>query len=185
MKAELKPEHKQWVDLVVGGMSHQEAYLLIYPNASKKTAGNQLGNFRKNLGLMGYLDAQSRKIAAKVEAKTVEKLSDVETGIILTQGKKREILAQIALGEIEFEKMVMVKDMDSESSTFGKLVWRKMKIKPNASERMKAIDLDNRMTGELFRPKNSDDLPGDDDITEEELFRNTQFVFRTKNDSIN
>lgn len=171
----MKPEHKKWADLVVSGVSELQAYLNVYPNASKKTASNQLGNFRQNLGLMGYIHDKTHKIAEKVEAKTLEKLSEVAIGNVLTSAKKREILNLIASGELEYEKMVLVMDPESK-----KMVWRKMLVKPDLHERMKAMDIDNKMTGETFRSK-PHELGGDTAKEElDDLFKNTTFVFKGK-----
>ena len=34
----MKKDHKKWADLVIKGVNEVEAYLSVYPNASKKTA---------------------------------------------------------------------------------------------------------------------------------------------------
>lgn len=173
----MKPQHKRWADLVVSGTPELQAYLQVYPNASKKTAHNQLSNFRNNLGLMGYISDKTTKIAEKVEAKTIEKLSEVSIGNVLTSAKKREILAAIAMGELEVEKLVQVRDTETKA-----LVWKKMLVKPDLHERMKAMDIDNKMTGETYRAK-PPELGGDNTIEDiEDLFKNTTFVFKSSND---
>lgn len=171
----MTPQQKKWADYVISGKSHVEAYLLAYPNASKKSATNQLGKFRHDIGIMGYVEKGLGKIAKKVENKVIEKLSNIEVGNVLTSAKKRELLAAIALGELEYEKMVQVKDPDT-----GKLVWKKILVKPDLQDRMKALDLDNKMTGETFRSKNQDgkETPNDDSIN---AFNNVTFVFTSKN----
>lgn len=170
----MTPQQKKWADYVINGKNHQEAYLLAYPKASKKTASNQLGAFRQNLGLMDYINQGIAKITAKVEAKTIEKLANIEIGNVLTSAKKRELLALIALGELEQEKMVLVKDAETKKN-----VWRKILIKPDLFDRMKAIDLDNKMTGEIYRGKSNENEKPKDEI-DNNIFNNVTFVFKSK-----
>lgn len=133
----MNSDHKKWADLVIKGVKELDAYLRVYPNASKKTAANQLGTFRKNVGLQDYIRKGSQRIADIVDNKHIENLVNTSIGEILTAAKKREILAQIVLGQIETEKYVSHK---------GEL--KKVKCKPDFGEMMKAIELDNKMTGE-------------------------------------
>lgn len=178
----MKAEHKKWADHVINGKQYTEAYLLVFPNASKKTAANQIGTFKKNVGIMGYIQEGLNRIAVKVEAKVTEKLSEVAIGNVLTSAKKRELLAAIALGELEYEKMIQVKDTNPDSSTFGKMIWRKMLVKPDLHERMKALDLDNKMSGDTYRAK-PPELAGDTSKEDlDDLFKNTTFVFKSSND---
>ena len=138
----MNKEHKKWADLVIKGIPDVEAYLRVYPNASKKTASNQLGKFRKNVGLMDYINKATQKIAQIIENKHIEALSVVELSNILTSARKREILAKIVNGEMEVEKYVTVK---------GEL--KKVKAKPDLNDIMKAIELDNKMAGDNVQAK--------------------------------
>ncbi|MFZ1591971.1 MAG: hypothetical protein WAT27_07790 [Chitinophagales bacterium] len=167
-------QQKQWADYVISGKTRVDAYLAVFPNAKKKTAQNRVVLFGKVEGIEGYISKGLSRIADKVEAKVVEKLSDIEVSSVLTSAKKREILSLIASGELEQEKMVLVKDPES-----GKMVWRKILIKPDLHDRMKAIDLDNKMTGELFRGKANDPENKDND-NNQEIFNNVTFVFKSK-----
>ena len=174
----MTPQQKKWADYVISGKTHVAAYLLAYPNASKKSATNQIGTFRQNLGIMGYVEKGLGKIAAKVEERVVEKLSNIEVGNVLTSAKKRELLALIALGELDCEKLVQVRDNNVDSKTYGKMIWKKMLVKPDMGERMKAIDLDNKMTGEIYRGKAND--PQGEKEESPEIFNNVTFVFKSK-----
>ena len=138
----LKPEHKKWADLVIKGVPELEAYFKVYPKAAKKTATNQLGRFRHDEGIQSYIKKHTERIAQIIETKHVETLQSIEMGNILTSAKKREILAKIVNGEIEVEKYVTVK---------GEL--KKVKAKPDLSDIMKAIDLDNKMSGDQVQAK--------------------------------
>jgi hypothetical protein len=138
----MNKEHKKWADLVIKGINEVDAYLRIYPKASKKTASNQLGTFRKNVGLMDYINKATQKMAQILETKHLEALSSVELDNILTSARKREILAKIVNGEMEVEKYVTVK---------GEL--KKVKAKPDLNDIMKAIELDNKMAGDNVQAK--------------------------------
>ena len=138
----MKKDHKKWADLVIKGVNEVEAYLSVYPNASKKTASNQLVSFRKNLGLQEYIRKGTEKIAEILQTKHVETLANEQIGSILTTAKKREILAKIVNGEIEVEKYVTIK---------GEL--KKVKAKPDLTDIMKAIELDNKMAGDNVQAK--------------------------------
>ena len=56
----------------------------------------------------------------------------------LTLERKRELLMQIATGEIQ--SSVVVKDKEGHSSI--------LQVDPDIADRLRAIDMDNRMTGE-------------------------------------
>ena len=138
----LKPEHKKWADLVIKGVPELEAYFKVYPKAAKKTATNQLGRFRHDEGIQSYIKKHTERIAQIIETKHVETLQSIEMGNILTSAKKREILAKIVNGEMEVEKYVTVK---------GEL--KKVKAKPDLTDIMKAIELDNKMSGDNVQAK--------------------------------
>jgi len=138
----MNKDHKKWADLVIKGVNEVDAYLRVYPKASKKTASNQLGTFRKNVGLMDYINKATQKMAQILETKHLEALSSVELDNILTSARKREILAKIVNGEMEVEKYVTVK---------GEL--KKVKAKPDLNDIMKAIELDNKMAGDNVQAK--------------------------------
>lgn len=138
----LKPDHKKWADLVIKGIPEMDAYFRVYPKAAKKTAQNQIVTFRKNVGLMAYIEKATNKMAQILETKHLETLSTIEMGNILTSARKREILAKIVNGEMEVEKYVTVK---------GEL--KKVKAKPDLNDIMKAIELDNKMAGDNVQAK--------------------------------
>lgn len=138
----MNKDHKKWADLVIKGINEVDAYLRVYPKASKKTASNQLGKFRKDVGLQEYIGKHTQRIAQIIESKHVETLQNIELGNILTSARKREILAKIVNGEMEVEKYVTVK---------GEL--KKVKAKPDLNDIMKAIELDNKMAGDNVQAK--------------------------------
>lgn len=135
--AKLKPHYKKWADLVISGINPIEAALKVWPTITTKTARNKSGVIGQKEEVARYIKEHSDKIHAKASEKVIEELSDQMASNILTSARKREILAQIASGELEQERFVMVK---------GEL--KKVKSKPTLAERMHAIDLDNKMSGD-------------------------------------
>ena len=138
----MNPKHKMWADYVVSGKSNSEAYKLVYPNATKKTCQNKGGILSKKGELVEYINKRLQEIAKKVEKKASDELLDIEVGLILTSAKKREILAKIVSGEFETEKYVTIKG-----------VLKKVKVKPDINDIMKAIELDNKMAGDNVQAK--------------------------------
>lgn len=78
---------------------------------------------------------QARKKA--IESKTIEALEKHAEKQVLSKLKKLILLEGIALGETEFEKVF-----------FDKGVPKKVSTKPDATDRMKAIEIHNKMTGD-------------------------------------
>lgn len=146
-------KEKKWADYVGKGKTPIQAYLLVYPNAKEKTARNRIGKFLRNTDIAEYLKQKSQKLA-EITQKTVEKgvqdaLVNTEVGEILTTAKKRWLLAKIASGTYEYERVEITKD--------GDIV--KVMCKPNLMEMMKAIDIDNRMSGDNMSSRtNEQDL---------------------------
>jgi len=72
---------------------------------------------------------------------------------LLTKEEKREILAQIARGEMLVDKIVATKDG-----------FKNVKSKPDLADRMKAIELESKMTGDFAPTKIDSTLKGVDEI---------------------
>ncbi len=138
----MNPKHKKWADYVVSGKSNTEAYKLVYPKANLKTCQTKGGVFSKKVELIEYINKRLQKIAEKVENNVAEQLSSQEAGLILSSSKKREILAKIMSGEFETEKLISIKG-----------VYKKIKVKPDINDIMKAIELDNKMAGDNVQAK--------------------------------
>ena len=81
------------------------------------------------------LTLQDRKRA--IEAKTTHLLEKHAEKQILSKIKKLELLEGIALGTSEIEKVF-----------FDKGVPKKIAVKPDNNDRMKAIEIHNKMTGD-------------------------------------
>lgn len=138
----LKPAFKKWADLVLGGMPPIDACLKVFPHITKKTAANKTVLFGKNNDIQSYIKERSQKISDKVDNLVAEELKTNEVGRILSATEKRDILSKIILGQLEVEKIVIVKGVP-----------KKIVCKPDASDIMKAIDIDNKMSGDNVQAK--------------------------------
>jgi len=143
-------KEKKWADYVAKGKTPVQAYLLVYPNAKEKTARNRIGKFLKKEELAHYLKSKSQKLTEitqkKVEEIVTNAIVEQEVGEILSTAKKRWLLAKIASGTFEYERTEITKD--------GDIV--KVMCKPNLMEMMKAIDIDNRMSGDNMTAKSNE-----------------------------
>lgn len=137
----MKADQKKWADLVVSGIDYVEACLMVWENITKKTAHNKAGILKKNKGIQEYIEKQRQKVNEKVANLTAQSISDNEVKNILSATKKREILFKIISGKYEIEQV----------GEDGKV--KKVKVKPTLSDILKAIDLDNRMSGDLVLAK--------------------------------
>lgn len=138
----MNSKQREWADLVISGMDRTEAYLKAFPGSARKTAQNQVSRFGKDAGIMGYIQERSKSFSQVVEATLNQELANQKVGEILTNLRKREILAKIASGKMKTEKIVWVD---------GKQ--KRVKCLPDFTDIMKAIDIDNKMSGDNVQPK--------------------------------
>jgi phage terminase small subunit len=140
---------RTFADYVIGGKRPSEAIQMIWPNIAKKTAQNRGCVFMKDPDVMDYIKEKDRIIANRFESRTdllveteVNKLYAKSKVAILTSVRKRQLLAEIAEGKKLMEKTIIVN---------GKT--KTVKVKPDLYERLKAIELDNKMAGDQVKPK--------------------------------
>lgn len=139
---ELKPKYKLFADTYLSTGDPIAAYQKAYPNATKNSARVKSYTLLQNVTISAYIKEISYKIEAEAQNKLVNKLSDREAYNLLTYQEKREILAKISRGEI----LIPVKKVvwDDEQRKFVNI---EMMEVADHSARMKALDLDNKMTG--------------------------------------
>lgn len=135
-------KHKIFADNYIKTGDSTKAYQLAYPKAQKESARVKSSKLLQNDTVLTYLNEMKHKINSVAEIKLINELSNKETVVLLTATKKREILANIANGELIAEKTLVVN---------GQL--EKVFSKPNHSDIMKAIELDNKITGEYSPTK--------------------------------
>lgn len=135
-------EQKKWADYVISGMPELQAASKVWKGVTKKTLTNKLGKLRADEGIKSYIKEQASKITHEVNKKVSQTLIEEQVDQLLTNAKKRAILAKIVNMEIEFEKFVVVK---------GEL--KKVKSKPDMIDVMRAIEIDNKMSGDNVQSK--------------------------------
>lgn len=115
-----------------------EAYLKAFPKCrSRKSAATNAERLLKNTEVLNLLKINP---AMQLEARRIT-LNELKKEIkldVLSSFKKRNILRQIALGELLIEEHFIKKD-----GTVGKYM-----RKANAFEILKAIEVDNKMAGD-------------------------------------
>lgn len=149
----LKPDHKKVADFIIMGKDPIDAVMLVWPDLNRKAASNKWGRLGKVEELASYIKTRGDKIEARTTEKVNEAIASSQSDIILSSANKRVILAKIASGDMEVEKLVQVIDTDPESVTFNQRIWKKVKQKPDFQDIMKAIDLDNKMSGDNVQAK--------------------------------
>lgn len=145
----MNDKKKAFADLIISGIVPTEAITAVFPGISPKTARNKSSLFGKDPEIMNYIQQNSglirdkiNKIETDILIDHVEKSATKKAGSILTAIRKHQLLNEIAEGKIWNEKIVVVD---------GKI--KRIKVKPNLNERLKAIEIANRMAGDLVKPK--------------------------------
>lgn len=115
------------------GKTYTEVFGVI--RSKSELAQSTFATYWKQANEQYSLTLQDRKRA--IEAKTMHLLEKHAEKAILSKIKKLELLEEIALGSVEFEKVF-----------FDKGVPQKIAVKPDNNDRMKAIEIHNKMTGD-------------------------------------
>ncbi len=145
----MNDKKKAFADLIISGQHPVDAINVVYQGISPKTAKNKASLFGKCPEILAYIEYNSGHIRETVNeynneivkehiTKSVEKKS----GGILTAIRKQQILNEIAEGKATYEKIIVFN---------GKL--KTIKCKPTPNERIKAIEVANRMTGDTVKAK--------------------------------
>lgn len=131
-----------------------KAYMTAYPNAKDTTARVKSYDMLRKPEVQQFIreytemaDAVKLKVMDKVEARAVERLADKLVTMILTADQKKEILRQIAMGELREKTYKPVWEEDDQGN--GKWVSKLVAIaEPTMQDRLKAIEIHNKMTGD-------------------------------------
>lgn len=142
----MNPNQKTFADEILKGSVPIEAALIAWPGIVRKTARNKACTMGKNEEVQKYIKDNKavidKTIQEEITKSVIEEVAKDKTFTILTALRKRAILAQIAEGKKTYEKVVIID---------GKV--KRIKCKPDAGEIMKAIDLDNKMSGDHVQAK--------------------------------
>jgi hypothetical protein len=133
----LKKEWRIFADEVAKGAKTAAAYKVAYPNVkSSDAAGSSGRRLLKMPEVKNEIERVRADLATQQEQLTKEAIQQA-AGKILTWAMKRQILHDIANGK---KTKIGIKS--------GKPVYKV----PTAQDQIKAIELDNAMTGEGWRP---------------------------------
>lgn len=114
------------------------SYLKAYPKCkSRASARVNASKLLHNATVVGLLK-QTPVIQQEARSLAINELKDEIKFDALTVSEKREYLRRLAFGEVDIEEHFVKRD-----GTVGKYF-----RKPSAFERMKAIEIDNRMAGD-------------------------------------
>jgi len=135
-------DQKTFADFVISGKNPKDAALLVWTGISEKTARNKSAILMKNEEISGYIRAQGQAIGEKISESLTTKIANEKVSQLMSSAMKRSILAQIISGKYRIEKTIIVD---------GKR--KKVKVKPDLNDIMKAIEIDNKMSGDLILAK--------------------------------
>lgn len=142
----MNPQKKAFADLIISGTPQIEACLSAFEGISRKTASNKSAILMREPEVEAYIRANREGIGKQIETQINEELvkdeANKKSGSILTAIRKRQLLDEIASGKKMFEKVIIID---------GKI--KRVKCKPTPQERLKAIEIDNRMSGDHVQAK--------------------------------
>jgi len=142
----MNEQKKAFADLIISGTPPIEAALSAFSGISRKTARNKSSALLKEKDIQDYIKDKRDKIGTQVETIIQDELAkDVankKSQTILTAIRKRQLLDEIAEGRKTFEKVIIID---------GKI--KRIKCKPTPMERLKAIEMDNKMAGDNVQAK--------------------------------
>lgn len=142
----MNPNKKIFSDLIINGTPQIEAALTAWPEISRKTARNKSSLMMKDPEVMNYIrdnrDGIAKEVDTIINKELVKDVAEKKAGSILTAIRKQQILNEIAEGRATSEKIIIID---------GKI--KRVKCKPTPQERLKAIEIANRMAGDLVKPK--------------------------------
>lgn len=156
-KEMISPKHKRFADEYIKHGDATKAYRAAYPKVKEETARVNSYKALQNTTVQDYIKERSDKITEIAN----QKLAETQFKDLLTTAEKRFILRQIARGELLEEYNQVLK---------GEL--KKVKRLPNLIERIKAIELENRMTGDHNEKSEASIIDKDGNVVFDIIFGN-------------
>lgn len=133
----LKTQHLVFAKEVAKGSATPDAYLAAYPNCKSRDAAGAAGRRLKKLPEIVEAIQEAKTELVTLHEQSVRDAVQKAGGTALTWAMKRRILHDIANGK-----------KTKIGTKGGKPVYKV----PTAQDQIRAIELDNEMTGEGFRP---------------------------------
>jgi hypothetical protein len=139
----IKKQHQVFIDEMIKHGDQVKAYRAAYPKASEESARVNCYKLLQNTTIADAIKTASDQIRNQAQQEAVQELKEELKGDILTRQKKLEILNKIANGELEIPVKKPVWDKSQ-----NKYVFVPMMEVPDHAARIKAIEVDNKMTGD-------------------------------------
>lgn len=133
----ISEKHKRFADLYLETLDYTASYQAVYPNAKKRSASVKGYNLLQKVEIKEYIKQLNDKIDFETQNRIIESRSGQQTIALLSLARKREILSQIANSEA-----TMIEYANTKAGPIP------IDRKPNFIEIIKAIDTDNKMTGD-------------------------------------
>lgn len=144
----ISKKHAVFIDEMIKHGDPVKAYKAAYPNAKGQTPRVESYRLLKNPTIAAAIKEASDKIRNQAQQEAVSELKEELKGNILTRQKKLEILYKIACGELEIPVKKPVWDKSQ-----NKYVFVPMMEVPDHAAMIKAIEIENKMTGDYAPEK--------------------------------
>lgn len=141
----MKIQHKIFSDEIIKGSTPVEAYMVAYPKAKHESARVVSSKLLQNITVVNYLKERNAAIEAMANLSLASDLKQVKLSEVLTADRKKDLLRQIAEGTLITEQFSPTGEKDEDGKMGVTLVGVSF---PTLLERMKAIELHNKMTGD-------------------------------------
>jgi hypothetical protein len=152
----LKKEYQVFIREMIKHGDERKAYKKAYPNTTKEDAIRKgCHRLSQNVTVQAAIRTEAEKIQAIATQEAITELKEEIKAEVLTAAQKREILFKIANGLLEIPTKKPVWDHMAK-----KYVFVPMLEIPDHAARMKAIELDNKMSGDIAPSKH--ELTGKD-----------------------
>lgn len=144
----IKRQYQVFIDEMIKHGDQVKAYKVAYPKASDEAARVNSYKLLQNATIQSAVKKGADKIRSLAENKAVEELKDEIKANVLSALQKRELLLKIATGAIEIPTKRPAWDSEQRKYVMVPVI-----DVPDFGERMKAIDLDNKMAGDFAADK--------------------------------
>lgn len=144
----LKPSWKIFCHDYILNENHRKAYAKAFPSCSAISIPVLSLRLLKKPLIQKYINEHAdtilkEEIAEKAKIKAIEDLKDKMVSTTLSRFSKLELLSKIANGSIEIPKKRIVWDKEKKKNVTITIMEA-----PSAIERLRAIEIDNKMSGD-------------------------------------
>jgi phage terminase small subunit len=149
----LKEPHREFARLYLSGLSATEAYLKAF-DCSEVTASRKGSLLLERESVKQYIKELQDKIDVEVFSSVKEAIVERNINAVLDAVDKRILLGEIIRAEKDIDDVVLIKGVPVP-----------FKRKPRLDERLKALELDNKMAGDNATVKQETVLKSDAGIS--------------------